>query len=441
MEKYSITGGSVLQGSTVVSGAKNVALKALVASCLTSDPVVINNAPLISDLHIMIEIIRGLGGEVDVSGHTVTVRMKQIRGHSIPLDAAAEVRTSSLFIAPLLARLGKALIPNPGGCRLGARPIDRTIDGLTHLGAEVYYDTNDGFFHAKTKGLTGGRYHFEKNSHTGTETMILAGVLAKGTTVLENAAEEPEVDELIVLLLSMGARIKRSAHREITIDGVDSLHGGQISILPDRNEIVTLAVAALVTKGDIFVIDAKEEQISEFIRAFRDAGAGVEIRENGIRFFYERLLTAVSVTTQQHPGFMTDWQAPWAVLMTQAEGVSVIHETVFENRFGYVTELAKMGAKITLFNPDVKNPRETYNFNLTDDNPDFFHAARIEGPVVLHNAVVTISDLRAGAALVLSALAARGESTILGIEKLDRGYEQLEIRLGKLGAQIKRHTL
>jgi UDP-N-acetylglucosamine 1-carboxyvinyltransferase len=441
MEKYIITGGKVLSGKTTVSGAKNVVLKALVASCLTDQRVVIENIPLISDLHIMIEIIRGLGGEVQIIDHTVTVEMKEFRKHEIPLDAAAEVRTSSLFIAPLLARVQEARIPNPGGCRLGARPIDRTIDGLTNLSASISYDRTDGFFHAKTDGLKGGHYRFEKNSHTGTETMLLASVLAEGTTVLENAAEEPEIDELIDLLRDMGANIKRDGSRRITIIGVKKLSGGRLVVKPDRNEVVTLAVAAIVTKGDIFVQGALQEQLEAFLPEFQRAGGGVEIREDGIRFFATGSLNAVSVMTLPHPGFMTDWQAPWAVMMTQAVGESVIHETVFENRFGYVRELHKMGAKIELFNPEVINPKEMYNFNLADDHPDFFHAARIAGPVKLHNAVVTISDLRAGAALVLASLAAEGTSTVLGIEKLDRGYEQLEVRLRHLGASIERTQL
>lgn len=438
MEKYTISGGNVLSGTTSVSGAKNVALKALVASCLTSDEVVIENIPLISDLHIMVQIIRGLGGKVVVDDHTATVSMTTFQKHAIPLDAAAEVRTSSLFIAPLLARVGEAIIPNPGGCRLGARPIDRTIDGLRTMGVTITYSSDDGFFHAKTDGLKGTTYVFEKNSHTATETMILAAVLASGETVLHNAAEEPEIDELIALLVDMGATIKRFSGRKIVIRGVDKLHGGKMRVKPDRNEVVTLAVAAIVTKGNIFVKDASEDVLQAFLTPLASAGGGFEVKDDGIRFYYKGPLKAVSVTTAPHPGFMTDWQGPWSLMMSFATGESVIHETVFENRFGYVKELKKMGAKITLFNPKISDPVATYNFNLSDDHPDFFHAARVYGPVTLHNGVVTISDIRAGATLVLASLAARGESTVLGIEKLDRGYEQLELRLGKLGAKIER---
>lgn len=441
MEKYTVTGGNILSGTTSASGAKNVALKALVASCLTADEVIIDNIPLISDLHIMVQIIRGLGGDVILDDHTAKVTMKAFKKHAIPLDAAAEVRTSSLFIAPLLARVGEAIIPNPGGCRLGARPIDRTIDGLRTMGVVVTYSSDDGFFHAKTAGLRGTHYTFEKNSHTATETMILAAVLAQGETILENAAEEPEVDELISLLVTMGASIKRLPGRKIVIEGVKQLHGGAMRVKPDRNEVVTLAAAAIATKGDIFVKEVTEDTLQAFLTPLAQAGGGFDVKEDGIRFFYKGPLKAVSVTTEPHPGFMTDWQGPWALLMSQAVGESVIHETVFENRLGYVKELKKMGAKMKLFNPPVKNPVLTYNFNLSDDHPDFFHAVKIEGPVELHNAVVTISDIRAGATLVLASLAAKGESTILGIEKLDRGYEQLEVRLNKLGAKIERQDV
>lgn len=438
MEKYLIKGGKSLQGEVEVSGAKNAVLKAMVAACLTKEKVVIKNVPLISDMYIMAEIIRELGGTALLEDHMLTVQMEKFSSHRIPLDRAAEVRTSSMFIAPLLARVGQAIIPNPGGCRLGARPIDRTIDGIRRLGVSITYHSEDGYFHAQTKKLQAISYTFEKNTHTGTETMLLAAVLAQGKTTLHNAAEEPEVDELIDLLKSMGAKVDRIEPRTIVVEGVPELHGGSMTVQPDRNEIVTLACAAILTKGDVFVKEAKEEPIKDFLDTLRIAGGGVEVRGDGIRFFYKKPLLATNVTTLPHPGFMTDWQGPWAVLMTSAEGDSVIHETVFENRFGYVKELRKMGAKITLFNPVVTDKKTVYNFNLADDSTDFFHAAKVSGPTALHDGVVTMSDIRSGATLVLAALAAKGESTILGIEKLDRGYEQLEKRLTKLGASIRR---
>ncbi len=439
MDKFDIKGGRKLNGTVSVSGAKNVALKVVVASCLTSEEVIIDNIPLISDFDVMIDIVKELGGQVRIEDHTAYIRMEVFKKEKISLEAAAEVRTSAMFVAPLLARLNSATIPNPGGCRIGARPIDRTIAGLKKMGVNANYNSKDGFFHIKaTNGLKGTRYKFEKNTHTGTETLIMAAVLAKGRTVLDNAAAEPEVDELIEFLNKMGAKVKRVARRTVEIDGVDKLHGCRFTIAPDRNEIVTFAIAALITKGDITVKDVKKEELAEFLEKFTQAGGKFEEKGKDMRFFYKGELKATNVTTSFYPGFMTDWQCPWAVLMTQAAGVSIIHETVYENRFSYVSQLLKMGAKIELFNPQVKNPKETYNFNFSDNKSSYFHGAKVMGPVQLHNAVVNISDLRAGATLVLAALCARGESVVFGVEHLDRGYEHFEKRLKSLGADIKR---
>ena len=438
MEKFVITGEKKLQGEVIVSGAKNAALKLLVAACMTDQKVTIHNVPLISDLFVMIDIIKELGGKVDLHGHTIAIEMKRFVHSSIPLDKAALVRASSMFIAPLLARTGEAIIPNPGGCRLGARPIDRTVDGITHMNVEITYQSEDGYFHAKTTQLKGNSYHFAKNTHTGTETLILAAAVSEGTTILTNAAEEPEIDDLIGLLNEMGANITRTGFREITIVGVEKLHGAEFTITPDRIEVVTFAIAAIITGGDIFVKDAQKAAIEPFLEKYRQTGAGLEIKEDGIRFFANGKLKAVDVTTGVHPGFLTDWQAPWAVLMTQATGTCLIHETVFENKLGYITDLKKMGANAILFNPEVKNPDELYNFNLADDKAEHFHAVEIKGPTPLHNAVMTTLDIRAGAAVVLAALAASGTSTIFGVEKLDRGYEAIEKRFAKLGAEIQR---
>lgn len=438
MQKYVIQGGKPLMGKTGVSGAKNVALKALVAACLTDQKVIIKNLPLISDVRIMIEIIKEIGGDVKVTDHQVEVQVKQVSSFQIPLERAAEIRASSMLISPLLIRKKEAIIPNPGGCRLGARPIDRTISGLKDMGAKISYKSDDGFFHAKTDGLVGVNYKFEKNTHTGTETLLIAAAMAKGKTVLENASEEPEVDELITLLNLMGSKIKRLPDRVIEIQGVDSLHGATFTIEPDRNEVVTLACAAILTKGDIFVEKANPKTLQAFLESMDLAGGGYEVQKGGIRFYYKGQLSPTDVTTKPAPGFMTDWQGPWVVLMTAAQGDSVVHETVFENRFGYVKELKKMGAKIKLFNPEVKNPREIYNFNSKDDDPSFFHAAKISGPSPLHDGVVQITDIRAGATLVIAALAAKGTSTILGIEILQRGYEDLDVRLTKLGAKVRK---
>ncbi len=438
MDKFIITGGKKLKGEVSVSGAKNAALKALVAACLTDEPVTIHNVPLIADFFVMLDIMKELGVQASLHDHTVKVHAKKFAHSSIPLDKAALARTSSMFIAPLLARTGEAIIPNPGGCRLGARPIDRTVDGVEKMNAVITYHSEDGYFHARTEGLKGATYRFHKNTHTGTETMILAAALAEGTTILENAAEEPEIDDLIALINEMGGSVGRTGKREITIFGVKKLHGAEFTISPDRIEVATFAIAAVITGGDIFIKDAHKAAIDAFMEKFEQTGAGFEMKENGIRFYANDTLRAVDVTTGIYPGFLTDWQAPWAVLMTQAEGTSNIHETVFENKLGYVPDLKKMGAKAMLFNPKVKDPESLYNFNLEDDKPEYFHAVKVEGPTQLHNAVMTTLDIRAGAAIVLAALAAEDTSTIFGIEKLDRGYESFEKRLAKLGADIKR---
>ena len=306
------------------------------------------------------------------------------------------------------------------------------------MNVTITYLSEDGYFHAKTTGLKSTTYHFAKNTHTGTETMILAAVLAEGKTVLTNAAEEPEINDLIDLLNKMGAQVKRTAHREITIVGVTKLHGAEFTISPDRIDVVTFAIAAVVTGGDILVKDADKAAIEPFLEKYEQTGAGYERTADGIRFYANGTLHAVDVTTGIHPGFLTDWQALWAVLMTQATGTAIIHETVFEDRLGYIADLKKMGAKTTLFNPQVADPEKVYNFNLEDNKQEYYHAVKITGPKQLHDAVMTTLDIRAGAAVVVAALAAKGTSTIFGIEKLDRGYENFEKRLELLGATIKR---
>ena len=343
MEKFVINGGRKLDGSVKVSGAKNVVLKALVAACLTDEEVIIENIPLITDVFVMTEIIEELGGSVAILDHSVKVKMEKFQTTKIALERAAEIRTSAIFLSPLLAREKKAVIPNPGGCRLGARPIDRLIEGLRKLNAKIEYRSEDGYFHAETDGLTGAEYYFEKTTHTGTETLIIAACLAKGKTTLKNAALEPEIDELIDILNKMGGKVKRTTDpRIIEIEGVSKLHGAKFSIGPDRNEIVTFAIAAIATKGDIFIEGAESSQIKDFLKKLKEAGGGVEEKSDGIRFYYKGELSSVSVTTSPYPGFMTDWQPLWAVLMTQATGQSIIHETVFENKLDYINDLQKM---------------------------------------------------------------------------------------------------
>ena len=440
MDTFVIKGGKPLHGEVSVGGAKNVALKILIASLLTDAEIVIKNVPHLSDVTALIDVLSELGVRGTFEGHAVKIKNGNVtREPTVSLDAGARLRTSSMVLGPLLARYGKATVPDPGGCRIGARPIDRHIEGLRAMGADISYNSEDGFFHATAKKLHGATITFPKNTHTGTETIILAAVLAQGQTTIENAAEEVEIDDLILCLNQMGAKITRTKPRTIVIDGVKSLHGVHYTIMPDRNEEVTFAIAAAVTSGNVIVQNSQLNNLSAFLDAFTKAG-GTYKKLDGQRTQYTRgdFLKQTDIITNPYPGFMTDWQAPWAVLMTQAKGTSTIHETVFESRFKYVDELRKMGATIDFFNPKIENPQIFYNFNWGDRAPESHQAIRITGPTKLHNAVMVADDIRAGATLVLAALIASGVSYIHGVERIDRGYEKIEERLRKLGAKIKR---
>lgn len=436
MGKFIVRGPSILKGKVKVSGAKNVAMKVIMAGLLTDQPIIIKNIPLISSVLGTADIVRPLGVEVRINDHSCIVQAKKISNFTVPLEMGGLYRTAPMVLGPLLARFRRGVVPNPGGCRLGKRPIDRYITGFEALGAKITY--KDGFFHATTKGLKGATYRFNKNTHTGTEALILAAVLAKGTTILENAAQEPEVDDLIALLKKMGAFINRVENHTIKIVGVKSLHGAEHIIMPDRNETVTFAIAAVVTKGDVIVEGAQKKYLQSFLTKLSEVGGSwEEVATDTIRFFGQKALTATDVTTDIYPGFMTDWQAPWSLLMTQAQGKSIIHEKVFEQRFGFVREIRKMGAKIEFFHPQVENPEEFYNFNWSDKDPDEHQAILVHGPTKLHNAVVDMTDIRAGATLMIAGLCADGESVLQHTEHIDRGYENIDGRFRALGADIK----
>lgn len=440
MDTFIIKGGTPLHGNIRVNGAKNVALKILIASLLTDEEIIIHNVPHLKDVFSLIEVLKSLGVKAVFTEHDLRIKNGTMAENpTVPLDIGAKLRTSSMVLGPLLARYGRADVPNPGGCRLGARPIDRHIEGLQDMGAVISYDSDDGFFHAHATRLHGATIHFPKNTHTGTETIILAAVLADGKTIIENAAEEVEVDDLITCLNLMGANVKRVSPRVIEIIGVAKLHGVEYTIMPDRNEEVTFAIAAAITGGDITVDASQPKHLSAFLDVFARAGGKYEILDDThTRYSRGETLKPTDVITLPHPGFMTDWQAPWAVFMTQAGGVSTIHETVFESRFSYVSELQKMGADIAFYDPEVENAREFYNFNWEDRKEGYHQGIRISGPSKLHNAVLSVDDIRAGASLVLAALVATGESYLNNVELIDRGYEDLEGRLGSIGATIRR---
>lgn len=439
MKKYLIQGGNALSGTIKISGSKNVVTKAVIAACLTEEPVTLKNIPEISDIQALLEVIESIGGIVDRGDGEVTITVPTIRNSTITLDEGVMVRTSSMFLSPLLLRAKQAKVPNPAGCRLGARPIERHIEGLEKMGALIEYKSEDGYYHASTEGLKGTVHRFEKNTHTGTETLIMAATLAQGTTVLENAAEEHEIDDLISLLNSMGAKISRLPERKISIEGVEKLHGTTYEIVADSNELVTFSVLSLLTGGKILLENANLANVTVFLEELKKAGGSYEEVDGKVRFFRNDGLYGTSITTSPEPGFKTDWQGPWAILMTQASGQSVIHETIYENRFGYVSELRKMGAQIEFFDPKVVNPKEVYNFNY-DEKVSYQQAIKIDGPKKIHNAVLNVSDLRAGATVVIAALIANGESVIYGIEHIERGYEKFVERLKNVGAKIEEVT-
>lgn len=436
---FKIRGPKKLKGEIKVSGAKNVAMKLPLLGLLTDKPVTIKNIPLISSVFGTAEFVRRLGVKVKVNkNHTLDIHGDNIKSYRVPLELGGLYRTATMVMGPLLCRFGKAIVPNPGGCRLGKRSIDRHIAGLVKMGATIKY--KDGFFFAKADKLRGVRYKFARNTHTGTETLILASVLSKGETILDNAAEEPEIDDLISILTLMGAKVKRTKKRQIVIKGVDRLKGADYEIMPDRNEAVTFAVSALASGGDIVVDGVKKSQLNAFFEKLKKIGASWRVLgEDKVRFFSQgKKFKPTNIVTKPHPGFMTDWQAPFALLLTQAGGISSIHETIFEDRFGYVLELQKMGADISYFRPKVNNPEKIYNFNISDRNKNKYQGIKIKGKTPLHNAVLEVSDLRAGATLVIAAIIASGESTISGVDHIDRGYEHIEERLSNLGADIAR---
>lgn len=434
MPKIVVHGGTPLRGEVKIAGAKNAAQKMMAAALLTDEEVILENVPRISDVRVMSWLLRSIGVEVERLGQqTIRIHAANIESKQFPIEVAAKIRTSFLLMAPLLARCGTASVPNPGGDRIGHRPVDRLVAGLRGFGVRLEYD--GAYYNAECAQLRGCEYTFQKNSHMGTEHQMLAAVLAQGRSVIHNAAEEPEVDDLMAMLNSMGARIHRPAPRMIVVDGVEKLHGACHSVMPDRIEAGTFAVIAAATDGDLYLQGAVPAHTAPLLDKLREAGCIVETDPHGVRVRRGAILEAVNLTTRPHPGFMTDWQAPFVVLLTQAQGDSVVHETIFPNRLGYTDQLNKMGANIELFNPPA--PEGGYEWNERDDSPGYRHAALIHGCTPLHQAELSIPDLRAGATLIIAALCAEGVSEISGVHWVERGYEQFVERLRSLGAAIE----
>jgi UDP-N-acetylglucosamine 1-carboxyvinyltransferase len=440
MDAYQVTGGTPLHGSVKIGGAKNASYKLMLAALMGQSESRLLNFSRISDVETVAEMIQSLGAQVTRAGErALFINPAGLHSYDLSHSDGQQGRFSTMFIPALLARFGKAIVPMPGGDKIGARPLDRHFEGLSALGIRLREEA--GIVYAETDGLRGATYRFSKNTHTGTETLLMAAVLAEGTTVIENAAEEPEIDDLIEFLNQMGARVARHSQRVITVEGVSQLQGAIHKIIPDRNEAVSYACAALVTKGDVIIENAHPPHLLAFLAALDAIGGGYEIGSYGIRFFYKGELQATDITTQVAPGFMTDWQPLMATVLTQCRGQSTIHETIMQNRFQYVPALQQMGADISLFNPEVNDPEQVYNFNMSDDSPDAFHAIRISGPSELRSGTFQVVDLRHGATLILAAMAASGTSLITGIEHVDRGYEALADRLRSMGADITRITL
>lgn len=438
-DSYIIQGGKKLKGEVILSGAKNAALKMVIAALLFEGKVTLQNIPRIRDLDELLHLFTELGASAEfIDTNTVVIDGAGLKTNTVDFLHGSKIRSTFLLFAPLLRKFKEAHIPNPGGCRIGARPIDRIMDGLKELGGIVEYDHATGYYHAKLMGKTHGFYSFEKPSHTGTEFMIMLSVFAEGTVQIHNAALEPEIDDLIAFFNEGGANIHREK-TSIVITGVSRLvQKKPYTIVSDRNEAVTFAVLGLITKGDVTVGPINPKLLEVFISKVKECGGGVKlVGTDKIRFHYKGPFTATKIETEPHPGFMTDWQQNWVVLMTQAQGVSTLHERVFENRFAFVTELQKLGANIEFDTTPIVNAKKYYHFAY-DAEKEYKQAIKIYGPQQLHSGVLTVTDLRAGATLAIAALLVPGESIVNGVSILERGYERFVEKVTKLGGDIKK---
>ena len=418
MDKIIIQGGNVLSGTIEASGAKNAALPLLAASILVDGPVIYHRIPHLKDISTMMTLLAWQGADVTYDDqYCLHVDTRPATKSEAPYELVKTMRASSLVLGPLLARFGEAKVSLPGGCAIGARPIDMHLKGLEAMGSVIEVEQGDIIARAPN-GLHGAHIVFDQVTVTGTENLMMAAVLAKGVTILDNAAREPEIVNLADSLRGLGAKIEGDGSNRITVEGVARLEGGEMITVADRIEAATYLAAGLITGGDVTVTDVEPLMLEAFLARVRETGALVETGEDWIRCKAQGRMKAVDIHTLPHPGFPTDLQAQFLALMTLAEGTSVIRETIFENRFMHVQELARMGAKIRL-----------------DGN-----TAVVTGCEKISGAPVMATDLRASASLVLAGLAAEGETTISRVYHIDRGYERIEEKLSKLGAQIERHS-
>lgn len=428
-DKFLIRGGRPLQGKIAVCGSKNAASKMMIASLLTEEPCVIKNVPLSAEIDITKELCEKIGSEVSLEEHQLVIKTERVNT-SLVSELTRRNRIPILALGPLLHRRGFAEVPVLGGCPIGHRPVNLHVEALTKMGARIERRVDS--YYTETHGLRGTEIEFPHSSVGATESVVLTATLAQGKTVIKNAAVEPEIINLIEMLRSMGALIDvDSANRYIEIQGVVKLRGTTIRVMPDRNEVVSLASAALATGGELEILDIEEWYLKSFLEKVKAMGAGYDIFPNSIKFRGRDKYDSLNIETAPHPGFMTDWQQPICVLLTQAQGESIIHETVYEDRFGYTKDLNKLGATIQVSDDCLGNP-------CRFSGQHFKHSARVKGPAKLQGGDLTITDIRAGMAHIIAALLARGESVVSGVEHIDRGYEKLDERLKNLGADIKR---
>jgi UDP-N-acetylglucosamine 1-carboxyvinyltransferase len=411
-----IKGGAILNGEVVVSGSKNAALPLLFSTLLTPERCVLRNVPALADIRTAIAVLRHLGARVSQSpdGRDVMVETRDVGAAEAPYELVKTMRASFLVLGPLLARFGRARVSTPGGCAIGARPVDLHLAGLAKMGARIRI--SEGYVEAEAERLRGAKILLDFPSVGATQQLMMAAALAEGTTVIENAAREPENGCLATLLERMGATVRGAGTSEIVIEGRPALGGAEQTVIPDRIEAGTYMVAAAITGGSVRVAGARSDHLEAFIAKLREAKVAVVEGESGIRVEANGKLNAVDVTTMPYPGFPTDLQAQCMALMTRASGTSTFRETVFENRLQHTQELVRMGARIHIQG----------------------NQATVHGPTVLSGAPVMATDLRASVCLVLAGLAARGTTRVTRVYHLDRGYEHVEAKLGALGADLRR---
>lgn len=430
-DSFSVTGGQPLRGTITLSGAKNAASKILLATMLSEEPSTIDNVPLLGETDIAAELISSIGGTVKRDGHRWTVATPTIATNNVP-RMSRNNRLPILTLGILVNRTGQAEVPVVGGDAIGARPVNYHLAALKAMGAEV--EATDNSFRAAAKKLHGATITMPYPSVGATETVAMAAVLAQGRTTIHNAAVEPEVIDLLQMLQTMGAIIELGTNRTLIIDGVERLQGTSYSVIADRIEAASFGCLALATGGEVLVEQARQDDLLTFLTTVRRMGGEFDVLPTGIRFSGSKKLRGVAVETDTHPGYMTDWQQPLVAVMTQAQGVSTVHETVYEDRFGYVKTLQAMGAKIeTSADCFGQLPCRWWAHG-------YVHSCRVTGPTMLKATEIVIPDIRAGMAHLIAALIADGTSTLTGVEHLDRGYQDLVGRLQGLGAKITRHT-